>query len=143
VSDEPNTVEETWRYIGRRASTKGGIGYFWVDAYGVTRGFVKGHHVIGAEYITNVERHPTGEISVHGRQKLVRSINDKLTDEWYVADMAAYTADETRKVEARAKRDRSSWENMTLKEFKTYFKKLPAGQKTGMLNYLIGYFYGS
>lgn len=143
---EPPGTEETWTYVGRRISGERLV-YQWLDATRVERAFVKGPAmVIGGRYTVQVKHdEETGGVSVY--DSWTRYV-DRIDDEdsvrfWTVNDQAAYSADQERRAENRAKKDRSALEGMTLSELREYFGRLPYGQRAGIASWITGYLWGT
>lgn len=139
-------MTEQWTYAGRRVSSDGKlVAAWWTEDSKLTAWPLKGAtRNIGSEYtVESVKRDDTGDpvsAAISGA-RFVRSgaIDPALVQEWTVADRAAYAADERRALEARAKRDTSAWDDMTLAELRGHMKKLPVGQRAAMQAWVTTY----
>jgi hypothetical protein len=142
-TEAPPGVEEIWTYIGRRR-IKSGLGYFWLDAEGNERGFKQGRSLaVGGQYKQRVQHFGDGQLHVFTAYQEFHAWPDKddrRVAEWTVADRAA---DEKRKLENRAARDRSTWEGLTLAELREQSRKLPSGQRAALASWITAYLWGT
>lgn len=92
---------QSWIFAGRREKAKGGLFYVWINHHGeeVSYGKVKGT-VVGGRYdvMTNAEGSKVSGTPVYQGKS-----DDARTARWELEDRAAYTADQLRKREAKAK----------------------------------------
>lgn len=129
---------EIWTYVGRRQGRKGLLAVFLDPsgeevAYKMGKGVV--HRAIGATYAIEVDRSAEGLSARLAGAKFEDSApeGDSRLGEWETRDRAAYTTDELRKREAKAKAGADRFGSMSMEEVREAMRKLPYGQQTALL----------
>jgi hypothetical protein len=135
----PSGTPEQWRYIGRREVGGGGLADAWLNGTGERLLFKGRRGAVGSTYEVLVDR--TGEhVSMVGVPRFQRPPSDSEREEtatWAAEDRAAYTNDELRKAEGRAKRD-DGFGDLTLDQARCLIRARPL-QATALLAQIIRY----
>jgi len=128
-------VAEVWIYAGRRELAGGGLAGAWVDGTGEELLFKCKHRAIGATYEVQAGRDGT-----HIRASVDRAVfvedagDDPRVPGWAAVDRAAYTSDQARRREERAKRDAAQrFGELTLDDLRVRLAALPAPQRAALL----------
>lgn len=144
-ADQETFPVERWVYMGRRQDSAKKIVHAYRDENGETLLYKDKHRSVGALYEVEVKRDGQSARARLDGAKFVeaKAVDEETLQTWTVADRAAYTADEMRKAEQRAKNDASTWEGMTLSDLRENYQRLPHGQQTGMMAYVMRYMNGA
>ncbi len=130
---ESELTPERWTYAGRRVVTGGALAGVWVDGAGDELLFKCRHRSIGATYEVGVNRDATVRASVD-RAAFVDAGDDPRVPGWVAEDRAAYTSDQARRREERAKRDAAQrFGELTLDDVRARLRSLPAPQRAALL----------
>lgn len=142
MSDDERGQVERWVYIGRRVLAKGGLGHYFLEPTGQARGFKKvSAHAVGATYEVHAIREGDS-VSIAGSPRFVEAAQEgSEAAVWEAEDRAAYTADELRKAEARAKRE-GKFGELTLNDVRDLMRRRPM-QATALLAQIIRYVNGA
>lgn len=135
---------ELWTYLGRRELGKGGLGNLWLDEAGekLLYGPKLKAHVVGARYEVQVARDL--ESVRAGSPVFKEQPDDDRVPHWEAEDRAAYTADELRRMEQRARREAPDrFGQLTLAELKALYLKQPAARSAALLAQTIRYLGGA
>jgi len=132
---ESELTPERWTYAGRRVVTGGGLAGVWVDGAGEELLFKSRHRSIGATYEVGVSRGDTVRATVEHATFLDAGNDEPRIPEWVAQDRAAYTSDQARRREERAKRDAASrFGELTLDDVHARMHSLPAPQRAALLS---------
>ena len=126
---------ERWIYAGRREVSTGRLAGVWIDAAGDELLFKCKHRPIGATYEVGVHR-GDGSVraSVDRAAFLEATGDDPRIPEWVALDRTAYTNDQARRREERAKRDAAQrFGELTLDEIRARVHDLPAPRRAALL----------
>lgn len=128
---------ELWIYAGRRELAGGGLAGAWIDATGDELLFKGKHRAIGATYEVQVGRDASNVRAGVDRARFVQAgsvSNNPRLPAWTAADRAAYTSDQARRREERAKRDSAQrFGDLTLDDVRQRLATLPAPQRAALL----------
>lgn len=132
--------EERWTYAGRRQVTGGKLGYCWVDGDGRELFYATVRAgVVGAVYELDVER-ADDNVRVVPSPRFVDEPRDPRVAEWEAEDRAAYTADELRKRESRAKRASGErFGQLTLEQLRAQLIAQPPPRRAALLAQVLRY----
>lgn len=126
---------ERWTYAGRRVVDGGGLAGVWIDDVGEELLFKGRHRSIGATYEVGVSRDATVRAGVDRAAFVDAGGDDPRIAEWVAHDRAAYTSDQARRREERAKRDAASrFGELTLDDVRERLRSLPAPQRAALLS---------
>lgn len=141
MPDKEELVTRKWVYGGRTpiAGTKK-LGAIWWDP-DVEEGNEKvfplfRHLTIGAAYEVSATPDGTRASTKGARFVEANAADEEMIRSWTLADRAAYTNDERRKMEDRAKRDGDRFGSMTLDEVQNFIDTRPS-QATAMIAQVI------
>lgn len=125
--------------IGRRATTKGKLSTFFVNADAID-GDAFGLKLPGKYpgQIIDVAMKEDGTWYPASVQHVGTSTNP-IVDRWRLEDRAAYGADELRKREARDKKDAADLGIYRLSTIRTEMQRLPHNQQRALLAQVLGY----
>lgn len=145
MADETKSIER-WTYIGRRVLVGGQLGTGFIDGEGRELAYSSKarQSVIGGLYEVPVTRSDDGDATSITPAEIqfveAPDPNDERVPAWGLADRTAYTADELRKREQKAKRDGGGrLGELTFEEFRTQYWKAPAPQQAAMLAQMLRY----
>lgn len=142
TNTQPESVMESWVYVGRVPTVSGKVYHKWLRPDGEHSLFAKITGSIGGVYEVDITRQPDGAITLHGNPKYIRpssSITAEDLAQWRADDRAAAAHKDRESAEAKLRKESGDIGAMTLADAKRWVNGATFGRRASRMAVILNY----